>query len=99
MTNHLEVIEQLHYYILWLFPVLAFSSLSFMLDGYFLGLTQGAILRNGVIIGSLLGFVPLSIISWQFHNTHLLWLAFCFYMAVRFIALVVQVPQTIKASS
>lgn len=99
LTNHLEVIKQLHYYILWLFPVLAFSSLSFILDGYFLGLTQGAILRNGVIIGSLFGFVPLAIISWQFHSTHLLWLAMCFYMAVRFMALVVRVPQTIRASS
>ncbi|MEM9922877.1 MAG: hypothetical protein AAF915_03870 [Cyanobacteria bacterium P01_D01_bin.50] len=99
MTNHFEVIKQLYYYILWLFAVLAFSSLSFILDGYFLGLTQGAILRNGVIIGSLFGFVPLAVISCQLHNSHLLWLAMCFDMAVRFIALVVRVPQTIKASS
>ncbi|NET67054.1 MAG: MATE family efflux transporter [Moorea sp. SIO1G6] len=99
MTNHGEVIDELHHYLLWLLPFLGLSSMAFMLDGYFLGLTEGALLRKGVVTGSLVGFLPVAVASWWFHSSQILWLAMCCYMGVRALALAVQVPKTMRSEN
>ncbi|GFE70715.1 guanitoxin biosynthesis MATE family efflux transporter GntT [Chroococcus sp. FPU101] len=97
LTNHADVLECLHPYIPWLLPVLGFGSLAFMLDGYFLGLAEGAILRNTALVATLAGFVPLAIIAWQFQSVYLLWLALSLFMVVRVTLLSLQVPKTLKS--
>jgi multidrug resistance protein, MATE family len=91
LTDHLEVITSASNYVLWLLPILAFGSIAYMLDGYFLGLTAGSILRKSAVIASLLGFVPLSIIAWHFQNNHLLWLALTGFMLARTVTLALKV--------
>ena len=88
LTNHLNIIERLNYYVWWLFPVLAFGSIAFMLDGYFLGLTKGKTLRNSSLIATLIGFAPVAIAAWQIQNSHLLWLSLSLFMATRAITLI-----------
>jgi multidrug resistance protein, MATE family len=95
LTNHTEILILVEQYVLWLLPVLGFGSISFVLDGYFLGLTEGRILRLSVVSAALLGFAPVAIAAWFFHNVHLLWLALALFMAGRAIALGRQVPKTL----
>lgn len=87
LTSHLEVIQQISSYLWWLFPVLGFGSIAYMLDGYFLGLTAGKILRQSTLIAAIIGFVPMAIAAWYWQTNHLLWLALALFMATRSITL------------
>ena len=99
LTNHEDVIEKVTHYILWLLPVLIFASQAFMLDGYYLGLTEGVILRNSVLAAGAIGFLPVAGTAWWLENTHVLWLALCLYMAIRAVLLAVGVPATINSEN
>ncbi|MFM7427779.1 MAG: guanitoxin biosynthesis MATE family efflux transporter GntT, partial [Elainella sp.] len=96
LTNHSEVLNDIGRYVPWLLPVLAFGSIAFMLDGYFLGLAQGATLRNASIVASLIGFAPLAVLAWQLRSNDLLWLALSVFMAARVALLGIQVPRTLQ---
>lgn len=99
LTNHTEVIEHINSYVFWLLPVLGFGSIAYMLDGYFLGLSEGKILRQSSIIAASLGFAPGAIAAWQYQNSHLLWLGLSLFMAARSITLGFKVPQTYHTKS
>jgi multidrug resistance protein, MATE family len=96
LTNHKDILDQIPVYVLWLFPVLGFGSIAFMLDGYFLGLTQGKILRQSTLIAVLVGFMPLAIVAWYCRSSHLLWLAFSCCMAARAMTLARKVKGTLR---
>jgi MATE family multidrug resistance protein len=97
LTNHAEVIDYLRQYVFWLLPVLGFGSVAYMLDGYFLGLTEGRILRRSMLQAVLIGFLPGAIVAWYFHSNHWLWLALSLFMAVRALTLSLQVSKTLRA--
>lgn len=96
LTNHAEVLEQMGRYVTWLIPVLGFGSIAFMLDGYFLGLAEGATLRNAALVATLVGFAPIAVVAWQLQSNDLLWLALSVFMATRAILLGIQVPRTLQ---
>ncbi len=96
LTNHLEITNRVSSCVGWLLPVLGFGSIAYMLDGYFLGLTEGRILRRTTLIAATVGFAPAAVAAWQFHSGQMLWLALSLFMAVRAIALAVYVPRTLK---
>ena len=98
LTNHQNVRELIDIYVIWLLPVLAFGSIAYILDGYFFGLTEGAILRNGAIIALVFGFLPMAVVAMYWKNTHLLWLAFTLFTAGRMLTLAWKVPETLKDS-
>ena len=91
LTNHSEVIAGVQNYIWWLFPILGFGAIAYMLDGYFLGLTAGKVLRQSTLIAALLGFVPMAIAAWYWQTNNLLWLALTLFMATRSITLMLRV--------
>lgn len=95
-TNHTEIIAHLCDYVLWLLPVLGFGSIAYMLDGYFIGLTEGHTLRQAMLISALIGFTPMAIAAWYFHNNHLLWLSLSLFMAARALTLGLQIPKTLR---
>jgi Na+-driven multidrug efflux pump len=85
-----ERIKRLARHAIWLLPVLAVGSLTWMLDGYFLGLTESKILRTSAM-GAAVGFAPLAALAWQQHSKPLLWLAVTAYMVGRLIPLTLRV--------
>lgn len=99
LTNHREVVDGIHTYVPWLILVLGFSSVGFMLEGYFLGLAEGDILRNVSLAAILLGFAPIDFAALQFHSNHMLWLALSFFLATRTVLFLLQVPRTFTADS
>lgn len=99
LTSHTNVVDRTSHYVLWLLPVLGFGSLAYMLDGYFLGLTEGRILRTSSLIATLIGFIPIAFTAWQLQSNHILWLALTSFMAARVITLATQIPKTIRGIS
>lgn len=95
ITNHTEVLHEVHRHVFWLLPVLGFGSIAFMLDGYFLGLAEGHILRNTALLATGVGFLPFAIAAWYQQSTDLLWLSMSCFMAARVLLLGLQVPRTL----
>jgi MATE family multidrug resistance protein len=94
LTNHTEISQGVNDYTIWLLPLLGITAIAFMLEGYFIGLKEGAKLRNGVLLAFLVGFLPLALTAWYFQNNHLLWTALTTYMALLMLGLGVQIPST-----
>jgi multidrug resistance protein, MATE family len=96
LTNHQEIINYLHNYLFWLFPVLGFGAIAYILDGYFLGLSAGSILRNSTLIATLVTFLPLASLAWYLQNNYLLWFALSLFMLARAVTLGLKVTLKIK---
>ncbi|MEP0920395.1 guanitoxin biosynthesis MATE family efflux transporter GntT [Leptolyngbya sp. FACHB-711] len=96
ITDHRAILDRIPQYVVWLLPVLGFGSIAYMLDGYFLGLTEGPMLRRAAVISTLVGFVPMALVAWWLRSSHLLWLALTLFMLARSITLAIKVPQTLK---
>ncbi|MCA1904484.1 MAG: MATE family efflux transporter, partial [Cyanobacteria bacterium KgW148] len=94
LTNHLEIQTAMESYDFWLLPLLIFTAVAFMLEGYFIGLKEGTILRNSSIYSFLWGFLPLAGLGVYYQNNHLLWAALTLYMLSLAISLALQLPQT-----
>ncbi|MTJ13754.1 MATE family efflux transporter [Anabaena sp. UHCC 0187] len=99
LTNHTEVNQEINQYTIWLLPILVITAITFMLEGYFIGLKEGATLRNAVLLSFVVGFMPLVIAAGYFHSNHLLWATLLSYMTSNMILLGVSVPQTFKDKS
>ncbi len=97
MTPHAVILQAVQVYVPWLFPTLGLGAIAFLLDGYFLGLTAGTILRNATVSAALIGFLPLGAIASLLHQPHLLWLALSGLMLARVLTLLHQVPATLSA--
>jgi multidrug resistance protein, MATE family len=91
ITSHQTIVQQSLEYVLWLFPVLSFGSFAYNLDGYFLGLSAGQVLRNSSLIATLIGFLPIAIVGWHYQNLHILWLAMTTFMLTRAITLAMKI--------
>lgn len=96
LTDHQTVLVQLDRYVVWLLPVFAFGAVAFMLDGYFLGLTSGIILRNSTIIAMFAGFVPWALVAYVSRNPTWLWFAMTCFMAARALTLAWAVPISLR---
>lgn len=98
LTNHQDVLRQVDQYVYWLLPVLGLGSISYLLDGYFLGLLAGGVLRQSVVFATLLGFTPFAMAAWHWQNAHLLWLAMVLFMGGRAVILGIQVPKSLTST-
>ncbi|MDJ0725519.1 MAG: MATE family efflux transporter [Prochloraceae cyanobacterium] len=99
LTNNTDAIAGVSRYVIWLFPVLIFGAIAFILDGYFIGLTEGAILRKSTAIGAIAFFSPVALIAVYFKANHLLWLALALFMLGRAITLAIAVKNTLKITA
>jgi MATE family multidrug resistance protein len=95
-TNHSEVIHEVQHYLTWLFPILVVTSIVYLLEGYFLGLSEMFVLRNGIVSAFVIGFVPCALGAWWFQNPHLLWLGLSLFMITRAVVLGFYLPPTLK---
>ncbi|MGF1673537.1 MAG: guanitoxin biosynthesis MATE family efflux transporter GntT [Rivularia sp. (in: cyanobacteria)] len=93
LTSHTDISQSVTNYRDWLLPLLTFGAIAFMLEGYTVGLKQGARLRNSALIALGLGFMPIAGMAWYLQNNHLLWLSLTLYMATLMVSLGVQVPR------
>lgn len=92
LTDHAEVIEEIHHYILWVLPILVSWSLMLSLQGYFLGLTESETVRNSMFGGIFIGFLPAIVVAWKTHNPQMIWLALLLFSVMRTIILAIKIP-------
>jgi len=88
LTSHGNLVDRVQQYVGWLVPVLGIGAIAYMLDGYFLGLTAGKVLRNSTVLAAGLGFLPLALMAQAIDSVHLLWLALAGLMLARSVTLV-----------
>lgn len=96
LTSHDPVIATVETYVGWLWPILGLGAVAYMLDGYFLGLTAGRVLRNATVLAAGVGFFPLALLSQYWESPHLLWLALAGLMACRALTLLWAVPPSLR---
>ncbi len=83
MTSHADVAALAWRYSWWMIPVVLLGAVAFIYDGFFIGLTEGRVLRNQMLISALLFYLPLATLGlWQ-GNNDVLWLAMAIFMAGR----------------
>lgn len=83
LTSHLEVVELASRYTPGLIATLLLGSAAYILDGFFLGLTDGRTLRNAMFLSFGLVFLPLAGIAYQTANPWVLWLSLAGFMLAR----------------
>lgn len=97
LTSHEEVLVLTTHYSPWLLGVLGLGGGAYALDGYFLGLTEGRVLRRSMLLSAGLGFLPLGLLGLGLKENHLLWGALALFMGVRAVTLALAVPPTLRA--
>lgn len=97
LTSHREVIATVEIYVAWLVPILGLGAIAYMLDGYFLGLTAGRVLRNATVLAAGVGFLPLALVAQRIGSAHLLWLALAGLMTGRAFTLLWMVPRSLRS--
>jgi MATE family multidrug resistance protein len=95
LTNHAEVNSHITDYTLWLLPLLELTAIAFMMEGYFIGLKEGTMLRNAVLAAFGVGFLPIALAAGYLQNNHLLWLALVAYVTMIALVLGMQLPKTL----
>lgn len=97
LTDHIDIIQVIQGYRIWLLPVLGFISIAYVLDGYFFGLADGVTPRNSALVGLLVGFTPIGVLAaWYFHSNSLLWLAFSMCMMLRATTVAIEFLNSLK---
>lgn len=87
LTNHADIAQAMGVEAIWLLPLLSCTAIAFMLEGYWIGLKRGEVLRNGALVAFGIGFGPLAIAAGYTQSNGLLWSALVGYMAVLMVAL------------
>lgn len=87
LTSHSAVIEDAVAVRWWLLPTLLLSAPAYILDGFFLGLTAGRILRNTMLVAALVVFLPIAVAAHLNASSSGLWAALVAFMAARTILL------------
>lgn len=98
LTDKPELIDVVLRYRWWLVPVLGLGAPAYILDGYFLGLTSGRVLRTAMLWSALVGFAPLAILAARLGNADLLWASLACFMLARTVTLATKTGATLRAT-
>ena len=96
LTDQVPLLDQLGLDAPVLFVVLGFGSVAYILDGWFLGISSGAVLRRTMMVSLLVGFLPLAIVARWMSSSTLLWAAMACFMAFRVVTLGREVPASLR---
>ena len=80
LTSHSEINQGVTDYTIWLLPLLSITTIAFMFEAYFIGLKQGAILRNASLIAFFGVFLPIAVAAKYLVSVNILWLSLTLYM-------------------
>lgn len=96
LTNHSEVSQAMEQYTVWLLPLLSLTAAAFILESYFIGIKDGATLRNGAVLSFTISFLPLVFLAIYQQSEYLLWGALTAYMGTLFAFLTYRLITTHK---
>lgn len=87
LTHHQPVIATAQTYMPYVIGILCLSGFAYIYDGFFIGLARGKVLRNGMLVSLLFGFVPFLPAILVYRNQDALWWAMSGFMALRALTL------------
>lgn len=87
LTSHAEVVELAVAFGTWFALSLPLGAVAFILDGYFIGLTDGRTLRIAMVLSLIVFFLPPAWLAYATESPEVLWLAFASFMAGRAVTL------------
>jgi len=83
MTSHTDIAGLAWRYSWWMIPVVLFGTVAFIYDGFFIGLTEGKVLRNQMLISTLVFYLPLASFGLWRRDNDILWAAMALFMVGR----------------
>ena len=90
LTNHTELTGTIKAYDWWLMFILPFTGTCSMIEGFFLGLAQGKIVRNVSVVSALFGFLPVaSLFLFVYRSNHVFWFSTLMFRVVKMVALII----------
>jgi MATE family multidrug resistance protein len=95
LTNHAEISATITHYTIWLLPLVEITAIVFMLEGLYIGLKEGTLIRNSVLVAFSFGFLPMAIAAVYLHSNHCLWLSLIGYVTILGISLGLQLPKSL----
>lgn len=87
LTDHTNLLTEVRRFSPWLLPVIGLGSIAYFLDGYFLGITAGRVLRNSSLLAVGVFFLPLALLAQHQSSVSMLWVALVGLMAGRALTL------------
>ncbi len=87
LTHHQSVITTAQTYMPYVIGILCLSGFAYIYDGFFIGLARGKVLRNGMLVSLVFGFVPFLPAVLVYRNQNALWWAMSGFMALRAVTL------------
>lgn len=87
LTDHQAVIDQCMQTMGFMILILCFSNFAYVLDGLFIGLARGPILRNASVITTVFGFLPLALFAVYSESPQFLWWAMFLFTLFRLVTL------------
>ena len=87
LTSHGDVVAVVRQFAPWQAAVLVIGAVAFIYDGFFIGLTEGRVLRNQMLLSMLVFFLPLALLAVRARDNHLLWAAMTLFMIGRTLTL------------
>ncbi len=96
LTSHTEIVALAATYVPWLCATLMIGAIAYVLDGFFLGITAGHVLRNSMVASLLLAFLPVAVWGATRSNNHIVWAAMALFMVARVVTLGFAVPTFLK---
>lgn len=96
LTDQPAVLAEARQRVVWLLPLIGIGSVAYILDGYFLGRSEGPTLRNAMLVSALVGFLPLAVLARTTASVNLLWFALAVFMVARVVTLGAAVPASLR---
>lgn len=83
LTIHGDVVRHALDYLPYLMALVAIAGFAYVYDGYFIGLAQGHVLRNSMLVALVAGFAPWLLVIGDKPSVALLWWAMLSFTALR----------------
>lgn len=94
-TNNEQVLVAASVVLVWTIWAPLINSVCFIWDGIYIGATSTTVMRNSMLIATILFFVPIYYISEPIIGVHALWLSMATFMLVRGVTLTAWAPSQI----
>ncbi len=97
LTSHTDIVDLATLYAPWLSATLTIGAVAYVLDGFFLGITAGRVLRNSMVLSLIFAFLPMAAWGAAQANNHILWASMALFMVARVITLGRVVPTFLES--